>query len=76
MAKVDKAADSVTAEVNGADTSDVNKEGKKSIKAQASVSETLSFAFTSGTKTSVVFLIGVIGALGNGLVSGLQEKRK
>lgn len=35
---------------------------------QASVTETLSFVFGSGTKTVVLFCIGILGGLGNGLV--------
>ena len=45
-----------------------NSTEKKKEKKQASVSETLSFVFHSGTKTTLLFFIGAIGALGNGLV--------
>jgi ATP-binding cassette subfamily B (MDR/TAP) protein 1 len=34
----------------------------------ASISETLPFVFGSGTKTVVIFVFGVIGAIGNGAV--------
>ena len=42
--------------------------GKKK-PAQASISETLSFAFSSGPKTVIIFCIGVLGGLANGAVS-------
>lgn len=44
-----------------------NKDKKKE-KEQASVSETLSFVFNSGSKTIFLFFLGAVGALGNGLV--------
>ncbi|KAG7367565.1 ABC transporter permease [Nitzschia inconspicua] len=43
-------------------------EKKKTKSPQASVSETLSFAFSSGTQTSAIFFVGVVGGFGNGLV--------
>jgi hypothetical protein len=48
-------------------SSENNKKKKRT--PQATVAETLSFAFTSGTQNSVIFFFGVIGALGNGAVS-------
>jgi ATP-binding cassette subfamily B (MDR/TAP) protein 1 len=47
---------------------DKSEKSKPKPPTQASVSETLSFVFGSGTKTVVIFVIGVIGALGNGAV--------
>ena len=45
-----------------------DKKDKKKEKEQASVSETLSFVFNSGSKTIFLFFLGAVGALGNGLV--------
>lgn len=53
----------------GATNNSDKKDKKKKQAPQASVSETLSFAFTSGTQTSVIFFVGILGALGNGAVS-------
>ena len=56
-----------TASVDLSASSGKDKGKKKA--AQASISETLSFAFNSGSKTVIIFIIGVIGGLGNGAVS-------
>jgi ATP-binding cassette subfamily B (MDR/TAP) protein 1 len=47
---------------------DKSEKSKPKTPTQASVSETLSFVFGSGTKTVVLFIIGIIGAIGNGAV--------
>jgi hypothetical protein len=61
---------STTEEVVDTTTAGSNENNKKKKQApQATVAETLSFAFTSGTQNSVIFFIGVLGALGNGAVS-------
>ena len=51
------------------DLSASGKDKGKKKPAQASISETLSFALSSGSKTVIIFVVGVIGALGNGAVS-------
>ena len=43
-----------------------NKDKEKA--AQASISETLSFVFQSGSQTTLLFFVGVLGAIGNGVV--------
>jgi len=43
-------------------------EKKKAQQAQASASETLSFVFQCGPKVSLLFFVGLFGAIGNGLV--------
>jgi ATP-binding cassette subfamily B (MDR/TAP) protein 1 len=48
--------------------SDKNAKPKSKSPDQASVSETLSFVFGSGTKTAVIFCIGIVGGIGNGAV--------
>jgi hypothetical protein len=53
-----------------ASSKDDDKKKKTTKKAQqASTSETLSFVFTSGTKTTVLFFCGILGGIGNGVVS-------
>lgn len=44
------------------------KDKKKAADPQASVGETLSFVFSSGGTTPILFFVGVIGAIGNGAV--------
>lgn len=41
---------------------------KKKKNTQASLSETMSFVFQSGTQTTILLTIGIIGAIGNGAV--------
>jgi hypothetical protein len=55
-------------ETTSADLSAKGQDKKKPVR-QASISETLGFAFSSGSRTVIIFVVGVIGALGNGAVS-------
>lgn len=51
------------------DSSSKSKSGKAKAKGQqASTAETLSFVFQGETQTKVLFFVGIIGALGNGVV--------
>ena len=45
-----------------------DKDKKKAADPQASVSETLSFVFSAGGSTPLLFFLGVLGGIGNGLV--------
>eukprot|EP00980_Cylindrotheca_fusiformis_P014873 scaffold4061_cov108-Cylindrotheca_fusiformis.AAC.1 len=49
-------------------SSSKSKSGKKKVKEQASVKETLSFVFQGDNRTKLLFLFGVVGAVGNGIV--------
>ena len=45
-----------------------DSEYKSKKKTQASFSETMSFVFQSGTSTTILLIVGIIGAMGNGIV--------
>jgi hypothetical protein len=61
-------------EAGDATTASSNENNKKKKQApQATVAETLSFAFTNGTQNSIIFFIGVLGAIGNGAVSHKEK---
>ncbi|CAJ1946712.1 unnamed protein product [Cylindrotheca closterium] len=54
------------------DTNSVRSDNDEKVKAkkkqQASASETMSFVFQSGTQTTILLFVGIVGAMGNGVV--------
>jgi len=53
------------------DTNSIRSDGDgkvKKAKKQASFSETMSFVFQAGTQTTIILFVGILGAIGNGIV--------
>lgn len=67
MEKEEKGIDDDASEAVSAASEGSKKKTPKSQEKVATVGETLAFAFETGIQTKIVFFIGVIGGIGNGL---------